>query len=376
MNKQMIYPLGNSIKIRAAVIAALTFLTFQTALLHAQTPANGKPKALIQLSLNENPFGPSPLVAEGIKSEFVNLARYSGDNGEALIEAIAKHEGVDKSQIVTGEILELLGVYLGLKGGPGSEFIYTVPGYPALVNAAAQVGGKVISVPLNEKLENDLPAISSQVNSKTQAVFLVNPHNPSGTVTDSKTFHNFLHQVSKQALVIVDEAYLEFSDDFQGRTAVSNIKNGDNVLVFRTFAKAYGLAGLSFGYAVAPKEIAAYLTKQGLGNPHDLNRLSVAAAAASLKDTGYIAKINKAITVEREKWITFLDENKLKHTTSQANFIYFDIKKPYAQVAAVLKENDIIIGRSFAPYDTWIRISIGLPKENLSVREVIKSLIK
>lgn len=372
----MIYPSGNSFKIRAAAITALAFFTFQTAVLRAQTTVTTKSKPVIQLSLNENPFGPSPLVVKGIQNEFVNLARYSGDNGEALIQEIADHEGVDKKQIITGEILELLGVYLGLKGGPGSEFVYTVPGYPALVNAAAQVGGKVISIPLNEKLENDLPAISASINSKTKAVFLVNPHNPSGTVTDAETFHKFLHQISKQALVIVDEAYLEFSDDFNGRTAVSNIKDGDNVLVFRTFAKAYGLAGLSFGYAVAPKEIADYLKKQGLGNPHDLNRLSVAAASASLKDKGYVAKINKAVTSERGKWVAFLDEHKLKHTESQANFIYFDVRKPYAEVAAALLENNITIGRSFAPYDTWIRISIGLPEENQKAREVIRKLIK
>lgn len=367
------FNLPNTLKTGFSMVCT-ALLIAQTGFVQAQQQQNSKPA--IQLSLNENPFGPSAFATKAIQEEFANLARYSGKNGEELIEAIAKHEGVDKDQIVTGEILELLGVYLGLKAGPGGEFIYSVPGYPALVNAAAQVGGKVISVPLNTKLENDLPAIAAQINSKTQVVFLVNPHNPSGTVTDSKIFHDFLHKSSKQALVIVDEAYLEFSDDFKGRTAVSNIKNGDQVLVFRTFAKAYGLAGLAFGYAVAPKPVAAYLKAQGLGNPHDLNRLSVAAATGSLKDAGYIQKVNKAVRAERALWNVFFGQYKIEHTPSEANFVYFNTKMPYATAAALFAENKVLIGKLFAPYDTWVRISIGLPEENKKARELIKVLLK
>ena len=330
----------------------------------------------VQLSLNENPYGPSATVAPAIRKEIANVARYTGTEGDNLIAAIALHEGVDKDQIVTGELLELLGVYLGLKSGKGGEFIYSVPGYPALVDAAARVGGVVISVPLNSDKENDLPAIEAKINSKTQAIFLVNPHNPSGTVSEDKTFHSFLHRSSQKALVIVDEAYLEFADNFADRTAVNNIKAGDNVIVFRTFAKAYGLAGLSLGYAVAPKPLADYLKKQGLGGSHDLNRLSVAAASASLADESYIKTVHDKVQAERLKWVSFLDKLNLQHTTSQANFVYFDIKKPYDEVAAQFKSKGITIGRSFAPYTTWIRVTIGLPSENIRAQEVIKELAK
>lgn len=368
MNTKKRYRLNNAFLFSMALI--LPFVA------GAQQKAKPAAAPVIQLSLNENPFGPSPLAAAAVKDEIRRIGRYSGTNGDELIEAIALREGVDKEQIITGEILELLGVYLGLKGGPGSEFIYTVPGYPALVNAAARVGGEVVSVPLNDHLENDLPLIRSKVNSKTLAVFLVNPHNPSGTVTDAKVFHDFLHEVSDQALVIVDEAYLEFSDDFKGRTAVSNVKAGDHVVVFRTFAKAYGLAGIVLGYAVAPKGLAGYLKEQGLGNPHDLNRLSVAAALASLKDEGYLEKVQRQVTAERNKWNTFLDAEGLKHTVSQANFIYFDIQKPYEETAAAFRDKGIQIGRAFSPYQTWIRISIGLPDENEKARNVVGALLK
>ncbi len=221
-----------------------------------------------------------------------------------------------------------------------------------------------------------MPAIASKINTRTQALFLVNPHNPSGTVTDNRVFHDFLSSASKKTLVIVDEAYLEFSDDFAQRTAVLNVKNGDNVLVFRTFAKAYGLAGLSLGYAVATKELVAYLKNQGLGGIHDLNRLSIAAALTSLNDPNYIVTVQKSISTERAKWDNFLDNHGLKHTASQANFIYFDTKKPYAEVAQKLKDQGIVIGRAFAPYDTWVRITIGLPEENVRIQRALDGILK
>lgn len=342
--------------------------------LEAQPLVEATKKPMVQLSLNENPYGPPAGVNQAIEKELRQLARYTGNEGTELVAAIAKHEGVDPDQIIPGEILEQLGLYLGLKGGPGGEFIYSVPGYPVLVNAAARVGGRVVAIPLTDQKENDLLTITGRINERTQAIFLVNPHNPSGTVSDKQAFHTFLHEASQRALVIVDEAYLEFTDDFSGRTAINNLKQGDNVMVFRTFAKAYGLAGLSFGYAVAPKPLVAYLQAQGLGNVHDLNRLSVVAALAALNDSAFIPRIHQAITAERAKWNTVLDRLGIRHTDSQANFVYIDLQKPYEEVAAKFAKHGIRVGRAFAPYASWIRITIGLPEENGKAQAVVQQL--
>jgi len=331
-------------------------------------------KRIINLSLNENPFPPSKGVNESILNGFSGICRYAADDGENFQKQLSIQERVSTEQIIPGEILDLLGIYLGLKGGIGGEFIYSVPGYPALVNAAATVGGKIISIPLNAKLENDLESIEEHITSKTKAVFLVNPHNPSGTVSDKKLFHDFVKRVSKRTLVIVDEAYLEYTDDFAGRTAVNNVREGDQVIVFRTFAKAYGLAGLSIGYAIAPTELAHYLKAQGLGDTHALNRLSIAAAEAALKDQDNIQLVNKLVAEERGKWNVFLDNLGLLHTASSADFVFFDTKKPYDEVRKKLEEAGIIIGRKFEPYKTWIRVSIGLPEDNARVRSVISEI--
>jgi histidinol-phosphate aminotransferase len=189
----------------------------------------------IRLSLNENPFGPSPKAVEAIKADLSDLSRYTGDELDTLTDAIAAHENIGQGCIVIGEILDSLGLYLSAQGGPGGEFIYSEPGYTALVDAVAPAGGVVVGVPLNDKLENDLPALAAKVNDKTRAVYLVNPHNPTGTVSDAIQFIDFVRELSRRTFVIVDEAYLEFAPDFAQRTVSGLVREGAQVAVFRTF---------------------------------------------------------------------------------------------------------------------------------------------
>jgi histidinol-phosphate aminotransferase len=139
----------------------------------------------IRLSLNENPYGPSVNVAEAIQHDFSRLNRYADSAAaQRLTEQIATSEHVPVEQVVLGEILGLLGLYLSSRGGPGGEFIYSTPGYLALIDAAARVGGIAVPVPLNARYQNDLAALRAKGNERTRAIYLVNPHNPTGTVND------------------------------------------------------------------------------------------------------------------------------------------------------------------------------------------------
>jgi histidinol-phosphate aminotransferase len=156
---------------------------------------------------------------------------------------------------VIGEILGPLGLHLAMNGPGGGEFIYSEPGYTALVDAVAPGGGGVIGVPLDQHLQNDLSAIAAKVSSRTRVIYLVDPHNPSGTANDTEPFTAFVRDMSRRITVIVDEAYLEFELDSTSRTVAGLTRAGENVVVFRTFGKIYGLAGLSMGYAVAPKRL-------------------------------------------------------------------------------------------------------------------------
>ncbi|MEJ0044562.1 MAG: histidinol-phosphate transaminase [Rhizomicrobium sp.] len=339
------------------------------------TAIEAAPTVLARLSLNENPFGPSPLARRAILDQLDRAARYVGGEAHALEEQIAAVEGVAADQIILGEILDALGLQLALDGGPGGEFVYSEPGYTALVDAVAPGGGVVVGVPLNDRLENGLPAIAARLTARTRAIYLVNPHNPSGTVGETAAFKAFLRAAAAKTTVIVDEAYLEFEPDFADRTAVALTREGVNVIVFRTFAKIYGLAGLSIGYAVAPKAVAASLKKKGLGAPHELNRLALAAASASLRDTGYIPAVRAKVIAERQAWNMLLDGLGIRRSDSRGNFVFFETGRPHAAFAAALLAEGIEIARAFPPLDRWARISIGLPEENARARAAVRRLL-
>lgn len=330
----------------------------------------------IRLSLNENPFGPSPNALQAVKAHLDRLSRYTGNELADLTNTIAARENIEPQHIVLGENLDVLGLYLSARGGPGGEFIYSEPGYTALVDAVSPAGGSVVGIALNERIENDLPAIAGKVNAKTRAVYLVNPHNPSGTVSEAAPFIDFVHELSRQTLVIVDEAYLEFTPDFGQRTVAGLVRDGANVAVFRTFSKIYGLAGLTIGYTLAPQELAAALKGIGIGAFFDLNRLSLVAANASLKDTGYVASVRAKVAAEREAWHDLFREKKVRFTESQGNFVFFDAGRPHQGVAAVLAAKGIEIGRPYPPLDSWVRISIGLPDVNAIARQAIADLLR
>lgn len=360
-----------SVRVSALLIAAPLFFSGAARALAQPAPIK------VQLTLNENPYGPSPKAIEAIEKALPSLSRYtSADAAAALTAELAAKEGVAPEQIILGDLLAPLGFHLGLRGGKGSEFIYSVPGYPAMVNAAQPVGGVVVSVPLDAKLENDLVALSAAITPKTQALFLINPHNPSGTVSDTAAFHAFLTETSKRTLVIVDEAYLDYMSDFAARTAVTHTRAGENVLVYRTFDKFYGLAGASLGYSVAPRPIADFLRAQGLGSPRDLSPLAVAAARASIKDDAYAKKLRATMDKELAAWHAFLDQHKLTRTQSAGNFVFFKAGYPQKEVAAALSAKGIAIGRDFSPLNEWTRITVGLPAENQAARAALKAFLE
>jgi len=341
----------------------------------AGATAEGGRHEVARLALNENPFGPSRAVSTALQRQFPSLCRYVGREYDELIELIAAKESTPKDQIILGEILEPLGTHLSLRGGPGGEFIYSDPGYTALIDSAVAVGGRAVAVPLNARLENDLPAIESRVNERTRAVYLVNPHNPTGIVTDALELKHAVRAISRRALVIVDEAYLEFADHFAERTLTDLVRRGDNVIVFRTFAKIYGLAGLDLGFGLVPKPIAEALSAQGLTNPHLFNRLSIAAAAASLSDPSYVEGVAQRVAEESQKWFRLFDELKVRHTPSAANFVFFETGMAHAEFATRMLQEGVAIGHVFPPYERWARISIGLPSENELAHRAVRKLL-
>jgi histidinol-phosphate aminotransferase len=330
---------------------------------------------LLHLGLNESPFGPSPAALRAIQGELGSLARYTGEEAASLTSKVAAFERVPEGQIVLGEVLEPLGAYLAQRNGSGGEVVYSTPGYTALADAAQTAGGAAIGVPLDASLANDLPGLASRIGPATRALFLVNPHNPSGTVSDGAAFHAFVTEASRRTLVIVDEAYLEYQDDLAARTCAAHAAAGENVAVFRTFSKIHGMAGLPIGYAVLPAPIAAALRLRGVGHPRSLDRLAVAAAAASLGDPSFVASVRARVAVERARWNVTLDALGLRRTDARGSFVFFETGRPHAELAAAMRARSVDIGRSFPPLDLWARVSIGLPHENALAQAALRDIV-
>ncbi|MGD0676673.1 MAG: histidinol-phosphate transaminase [Polyangiaceae bacterium] len=339
------------------------------------TPLTPSTSGLVHLDLNENPFGPSPRAIEAIRASLGQLARYTGTEAASLRKQIAAAEGVAADQVVLGDVLDAIAVHLALEGGPGGEFVYSSPGYSAFADAAQLAGGKSIAVPLDARLENDWRALGAAVGPRTRALFVVNPHNPSGTVSDPAVMKNALRSASSGVFVLVDEAYIEYTDDAGARSCADLVREGHNVAVFRTFSKIHGLAGLPFGYALVPSVLAARLSQAGIGNPHALDRLAVAAASESLRDAAFLRTVRQRIADERAQWFALLRALHVRFADSCANFVFFETGRPHAEFAEAMRAGGVEIARTFLPLDSWARITIGLPEENARAREAVRRIL-
>lgn len=333
------------------------------------------PASRVRLSLNENAWGPSPRVAPAIRAAAIGVERYVEQAEiDALTRQIAALERVAPEQVVIGEVLEALGLFLARQRKGGGGIVFSAPGYTALVDAAAPLGGRGVPVPLDGDLENDLPALARAIDGDTLAVSLVNPHNPSGTVSDTAAWHAFLAAAARRTLVVVDEAYLEY-DDLAARSAIRHVRDRRNVLVFRTLAKIYGLAGLSIGYAVAPADLARGLRDTGIGAPHSLSRLSLAAAGAALADQAHVTDIRARTASERQRLQAALDALALRHTDSRADFVFFQ-SAAAPRIRAAAAAAGVEIARPFPPLDDWVRVTVGLPAENDRFLAVLRATVR
>jgi len=362
--------------------AALAGLTWSSRFLNDEMRAQVSAERLAaaapvkaRLSLNENPFGPSPAALEAMLHNLTSgkAPRYPFGELNELIGLIAKKEGVAPEQIVlgvgSGEILETVGMFFGLLKG---EVIHASPGYVQLVRAAETAGGKAVPVPLNAKLESDLDAMAAKVTARTSVVYIANPHNPTSTAADPAALKEFVKSVSQKTFVFVDEAYLDVADDYAGRTVVGLVNEHRNLMVARTFSKVYGLAGLRIGYGVTNARFAAELRNYGLGT---LTGPGIAGAVASLRDAGYVAATRAKIVAERAKLLALLDQLGKRYAVSQTNFVFFQTGRPHKEVYAGMLAESVVIARPFPPMLDWARISIGLPEENALARAALRKVL-
>lgn len=326
------------------------------------------------LHWNENPYGPPPAARDAIAGTLQRTCRYlSPEDEDELIALLAGREGVTPQQIVTGtgsgELLRALGLLVGRQGG---EIVTADPTYDELVEYGRQTGAKIVAVPLDKNLRQDLDSMQRAVTDKTLLVYLCNPHNPSGTGLNSGRIASFIESLPQRVTVVVDEAYIEFANAPGVRSLAPLIRTGANIVVLRTFSKLYGMAGLRFGYAIAPKALAEAF---GPLRMTWANVFAAPAVRAALSDVEFISDTRRRVQGSRLAITTELSALGLRFAEPQGNFVFFDTGMPHERFAAKMKAEHVIVGRKFAPYDTWCRITIGTEPEVAWFLQALRKVI-
>ncbi|UII22865.1 pyridoxal phosphate-dependent aminotransferase [Fulvivirga ligni] len=328
-----------------------------------------------KLNANENPYGPSPKAIEAFRDMATKGNRYAWKELFDLIDKIAAKEGVSSKHIIMGpgssDLLEKVGmVFFFEKGG---NVVSADPSYMSLMKVAEATGAEWKPVPLKDDWSHDLEAMEKAIDSNTKLVYICNPNNPTGTLTDAQELYDFCSRVSEKVPVFVDEAYLEFMPEKDQKSMVSLVSKGKDVIVARTFSKIHGMAGIRVGYVVGQPETLNRInkiTRGGMG----ITLPSVYAAKASMDDVEFQTKTRKLNNEAKEYVYASLKKQGFEYVPSYTNFMIFPLAmdgqayldKMYAQGVGVRSFE--ILGKS------WCRVSMGTMDEMKLFTEALQQV--
>lgn len=325
--------------------------------------AAGTPNNPILLYRNENPYGPSEKVLAVMREAAAGGNRYPRTEYDSLIDKLAALHKVKREQIVlgcgSGEIL-CMAAMAYLK--PGLKLVEASPTFPALGNLAKSTGVEVADIPLNQRYEHDLGVMLDRARNSTGLVYIVNPNNPTGTLTPRKDIETFLSKLPPGAMVLIDEAYHHYvAPDADYESFLDRPIGDPRVIVARTFSKIFGLAGMRIGYAVAAPDV---IKKMSAGFPaYSVSVVSARAASAGMGDAEHVRQGIKRNTDDRREFMNQVRARKLSAIESQTNFGMIDPTRSPDDVIAHLKKYNILIGPKYPVLDKYIRVSWGTPQE-------------
>jgi histidinol-phosphate aminotransferase len=320
-------------------------------------------RGIVKLASNENPRGIGPRTRAAIEAAIGDIARYPDGNGFELKQALARRFGVDMGSIVLGngsnDVLELVALaFLG----PGRAAVFSQHCFAVYPLATQARGARSIVVPA-KNYAHDLEAMAKAIDDETYVVWIANPNNPTGTFARHEEVEAFLRRVPERVLVVLDEAYNEYlTPDLRG-DSVKLLKRHPNLVITRTFSKAYGLAGLRVGYALAHPSVADVMNR--VRQPFNVNSVALAAAAAALDDMEFVARsyaLNLQGMKQIEEGVRALG---LKYIPSHGNFITVQVGKAAEIYKRLLRRSVIVrpIGGGYG-LPEHLRVSVGTAAEN------------
>lgn len=313
----------------------------------------------IKLASNENPYDPVPAVLEAVRAASSGVNRYADHRALELRQTLATWLGVDAEQVAVGcgsvgLIQQLCLTYVD----PGDEVVYPWISFEAYPVCVKMMGGVGICPPLVDHAF-DMDAVAAAVTDKTKLIFLATPNNPTGTAISTSQIAALLDSIPDDVIVVVDEAYREFCDPRFGDPVQDLLSKYPNVVVTRTFSKAYGLAGLRVGYAVAHPDVVAEIDKILL--PFAVNAAAQAGALAALGSLDEIQAKVDVLLVERSRIVHALTTAGWNLPEAQANFVYLPLGEHASKIGLELEKRGVVV-RPFA--GEGLRVTVGTPAEN------------
>ncbi len=328
----------------------------------------------IKLASNENPLGPSPLSLEAARRALSGIARYPDGNGFALKRAIAAKQDVAMETVTLGngsnDILEFAArAFLA----PDNEAIFSEHAFAVYPIVTQAVGARAV-VTRAKDWGHDLDAMRAAINPRTRLVFIANPNNPTGTWLRAAALEGFLAGLPPHVIVVLDEAYFDYVREPDYPDGARWLGRFRNLIVARTFSKAYGLAGLRVGYGLSGVEIADVLNR--VRQPFNVNSIALAAATAALGDREHIERSQRLNTEGMQQLVSGFDALSLRHIPSVGNFVCVDLGKPALPTYERLLREGVIV-RPVANYGmpNHLRVTVGLPEENERFLQALRKVL-
>lgn len=353
-----------------AVAASAVTMTPQALWATPLKPATSRDAdGYIHLNYNENPYGPLPSMQEAYKQAFTLSHRYADDVEEEITKRLAARHKVSPNQLIVGcGSTEMLKIAASACLRPGRKLVIADPTFENLLDYAKVQGAPIAKVPLTSTYAHDLEAMLTAAGTEAGLIYICNPNNPTGSLTSRQNIETFLSRLPGTPVVLIDEAYHDFAVGLPGYESFLDKPIADpRVVVLRTFSKLYGMAGLRLGYAVTPDRSDEARTfhdkfaeqQQGVST----NIAALMCGLAALEDPDGAEAIRRRIITDRANFVQEAAKRGLAVLPSATNFVMMDARRPAAQVNAFFKERKIRIGRVFAPYNSFVRISLGRPEE-------------
>jgi histidinol-phosphate aminotransferase len=324
---------------------------------------------MVRISSNENPMGPCKEALESLAKIAPKAWRYSpvGDDQD-FVKTVSEMEDVPADHVMAfaGSSDPLHRCQCAFTS-PEHSWTMADPGYGA--GAPAFIGSKLHQVPLRPDFSHDVEAMI-KADPEAGAYYVVNPNNPTGTLTARKDIEYLLDHKSKDAVVVIDEAYIHFSANAQMSSDL--VAKGKDVIVLRTFSKVYGMAGFRAGFAMGRPDLLGKLRPYGAGMQPVLG---LTAATASMKVKSLVAERRALCKNIRENTFEFLEKKNIKYVPSEANFFMMEVNRPGADFAKAMADNKVIIGRIWKAWPTKVRVTVGTQAEMLKFQAAVSKIM-